>query len=45
MQSAVMDFCLSYMKEIDKKHRTPKKATYTAGIVAMIFAGAFPLDI
>jgi APA family basic amino acid/polyamine antiporter len=35
----------SYMKEIDKKNRTPKKATYTAGIVAMIFAGAFPLDI
>ncbi|MEX1552040.1 amino acid permease [Enterococcus sp. C50] len=34
-----------YMTEIDEKHRTPKKATYTAGVVAVFFAGAFPLDI
>ncbi|MBO0432523.1 amino acid permease [Enterococcus sp. DIV0660C] len=34
-----------YMTKIDEKHRTPKKATYTAGVVAVFFAGAFPLDV
>lgn len=34
-----------FMTEIDKKHRTPKKATYAAGIAAFFFAGFFPLNI
>ena len=33
------------MTEIDQKHRTPKKATYAAGVVAFFFAAAFPLNI
>lgn len=33
------------MSKIDKKRRTPKHATYVAGVVSMIFAGAFPLGI
>ncbi|OTP11347.1 amino acid permease [Enterococcus sp. 10A9_DIV0425] len=34
-----------FMSEIDKKHRTPKKATYAAGFAALLFAGFFPLNI
>ena len=34
-----------FMTEIDKKHRTPKKATYRSGIAALFFAGFFPLNI
>ncbi|MHC5247594.1 amino acid permease [Enterococcus sp. LJL90] len=30
---------------IDSKHRTPKNATIAAGVVAMFFAGIFPLSI
>lgn len=33
------------LSKIDKKRRTPKQATYAAGVVSMIFAGAFPLGI
>ncbi|MEY8445911.1 APC family permease [Enterococcus ratti] len=34
-----------FMTEIDQKHRTPRKATYVAGIVALFFAGFFPLNV
>ncbi|MBF8808513.1 MAG: amino acid permease [Enterococcus lacertideformus] len=34
-----------FMTEIDKKHRTPRKATFAAGVVALFFAGFFPLSI
>lgn len=35
----------SYLQKIDKKRRTPKNATYTAGVIAIFFAAAFPLNI
>ncbi|MGX7352346.1 amino acid permease [Enterococcus canis] len=34
-----------FMSEIDEKRRTPKKATYVAGVCAMIFAGVFPMEL
>lgn len=34
-----------FMTEIDQKHRTPKKATYAAGVAAVFFAGFFPLNV
>lgn len=34
-----------FMTEIDQKHRTPKKATYAAGVAAIFFAGFFPLNV
>ena len=34
-----------FMQEIDPKHRTPKKATFVAGVVSLFFAAAFPLEI
>lgn len=34
-----------FMTEIDEKHRTPRKATYVAGVAALFFAGFFPLNI
>lgn len=34
-----------FMTEIDEKHRTPKKATFVAGGVAVFFAAAFPMSI
>ncbi|HAQ6606781.1 TPA: amino acid permease [Enterococcus faecium] len=34
-----------FMTEIDQKHRTPKKATYAAGVTAVFFAGFFPLNV
>lgn len=34
-----------FMTEIDQKHRTPKKATYAAGVEAVFFAGFFPLNV
>ena len=33
------------LQKIDPKHKTPKKATYAAGVVAFFFAAAFPLNI
>ncbi|MDH6365067.1 APA family basic amino acid/polyamine antiporter [Enterococcus sp. PF1-24] len=33
------------MSKLDEKHRTPKNATYVAGVVAMFFAGMFPMGI
>ena len=33
------------MQAIDPKHKTPKKATYIAGVFAFFFAAAFPLNI
>lgn len=34
-----------FMNKLDEKRRTPKNATYVAGVVAMIFAGVFPLNL
>lgn len=34
-----------FMSDIDKKHQTPRKATYVAGGLGMIFAGFFPLGM
>lgn len=33
------------LQKINPKHKTPKKATYAAGVVAFFFAAAFPLNI
>lgn len=33
------------LHEVSPKQKTPKKATYTAGIVTLFFAAAFPLNI
>lgn len=34
-----------FMTEIDEKHRTPRKATFVAGVATLFFAGFFPLNI
>ncbi|MGC6767319.1 amino acid permease [Enterococcus sp. LJL128] len=34
-----------FMGKIDKKHHTPKNATYVSGAAAMLFAGFFPLSL
>ncbi|MFV0557323.1 MAG: APC family permease [Enterococcus sp.] len=34
-----------FMQKIHPKHRTPTNATLVAGVAAIIFAGAFPLQI
>ncbi|MGM0125254.1 amino acid permease [Enterococcus sp. AZ194] len=34
-----------FMSHLDEKRRTPKNATYVAGVVAIIFAGIFPLNL
>lgn len=34
-----------FLSKIDKKHRTPKNATYIAGICAMLFAGFVPMEL
>ncbi|KAF1295585.1 amino acid permease [Enterococcus sp. JM4C] len=34
-----------FMSQLDEKRRTPKNATYVAGVVAIIFAGIFPLNL
>lgn len=34
-----------FMSKIDEKHRTPKQATYVAGVCAMIFAGVVPMEL
>lgn len=35
----------AFLKKIDKKHRTPVRATYVAGSIALFFAAAFPIEI
>lgn len=35
----------AFLTKIDKKHRTPVRATYVAGMIALFFAAAFPLEI
>ncbi|WP_122645773.1 amino acid permease [Enterococcus mediterraneensis] len=34
-----------FMQKIDPKHRTPKNATMVAGVIALVFAAAFPLQM
>lgn len=34
-----------FMSKIDPKRRTPKNATYVAGVASMLFAGFFPLNL
>lgn len=34
-----------FLSKIDEKHRTPKNATYVAGIFAMFFAGLVPMEL
>lgn len=34
-----------FMSKIDEKHRTPKNATYVAGLFAMVFAGVVPMEM
>ncbi|MBP2098705.1 amino acid permease [Enterococcus rivorum] len=34
-----------FMSKIDEKRRTPKNATYVAGLCAMIFAGLVPMEL
>ena len=35
----------AFLQKIDQKHRTPVRATYVAGGIALFFAAAFPLAI
>ncbi|MHC5269608.1 amino acid permease [Enterococcus sp. LJL98] len=35
----------AFLSKIDKKHRTPVRATYVTGLIALFFAAAFPLDL
>ena len=35
----------AFLQKIDQKHRTPVRATYVAGGIALFFAAAFPLQI
>lgn len=34
-----------FMSKIDEKNRTPKNATYVAGVCTMIFAGLVPMEL
>lgn len=34
-----------FMSKVDQKHRTPKNATYVAGVCSLIFAGVVPMDL
>lgn len=35
----------AFLQKIDKKHRTPVRATFVTGAIALFFAAAFPLDL
>lgn len=34
-----------FMQKVDEKHQTPKNATLVAGVIALFFAAAFPMQI